>query len=271
MLLRPSSYKSTMMQMIGRGLRKIDPERYPGWHKDDCIVLDFGTSILTHGDLNQEVDLDQEGTKVCDACEALVPSKTRECPICGYEFPRPDYAAPEKKCESCGAGNALNARECKVCFTPFPEKDAREVISDFVMTEIDIMRDSPYRWEIMYDGLVIICTSIDAWAVVVAAYGRQCSVGGAKGEKPRLLGDFADRLMAVQTADDFMREKADTTDAAKMRRWVQEPASAAQLQRLRIPINLGYGVTKYNAACQLTWMFNEAAIRDRLEMSRKAA
>src|SRR3546814_7034524 len=34
-LLRPSSYKSTMIQMIGRGLRTVDPERYPGVHKDE--------------------------------------------------------------------------------------------------------------------------------------------------------------------------------------------------------------------------------------------
>ena len=40
-LLRPSSYKSTMIQMIGRGLRKVDPEKYPGVQKDDCIDMRF--------------------------------------------------------------------------------------------------------------------------------------------------------------------------------------------------------------------------------------
>ncbi|MCP3972419.1 MAG: DEAD/DEAH box helicase [Rhodobacteraceae bacterium] len=57
-LLRPSSYKSTMIQMIGRGLRTVDPEEYPGVVKTDCIVLDFGTSSLAHGTLEQDVDLD---------------------------------------------------------------------------------------------------------------------------------------------------------------------------------------------------------------------
>src|SRR6056297_3503561 len=57
-LLRPSSYKSTMIQMIGRGLRTVDPEEYPSIVKTDCIVLDFGTSSLTHGTLEQDVDLD---------------------------------------------------------------------------------------------------------------------------------------------------------------------------------------------------------------------
>jgi len=47
-----------MIQMIGRGLRTVDPEEYPGIVKTDCIVLDFGTSSLTHGTLEQDVDLD---------------------------------------------------------------------------------------------------------------------------------------------------------------------------------------------------------------------
>ena len=42
-LTRPCSYKSTMVQMIGRGLRTIDPNEYPNIIKKDCIILDFGT------------------------------------------------------------------------------------------------------------------------------------------------------------------------------------------------------------------------------------
>ena len=40
-LLRPCSQKSAMLQMIGRGLRVVDPTLYPGVVKKDCIVLDF--------------------------------------------------------------------------------------------------------------------------------------------------------------------------------------------------------------------------------------
>ena len=57
-LTRPCSYKSTMVQMIGRGLRTISQEEYPGLIKKDCVVLDFGTSVLTHGSLDESVDLD---------------------------------------------------------------------------------------------------------------------------------------------------------------------------------------------------------------------
>ena len=57
-LTRPCSYKSTMVQMIGRGLRTVNQEEHPGLIKKDCIVLDFGTSVLTHGSLDEGVDLD---------------------------------------------------------------------------------------------------------------------------------------------------------------------------------------------------------------------
>ena len=88
-LLRPSSYKSTMIQMVGRGLRTVDPAEFPGVVKTDCIVLDFGTSSLTHGTLEQDVDLDgstgtgEAPTKTCPACAAEIPLACRECPICG--------------------------------------------------------------------------------------------------------------------------------------------------------------------------------------------
>ena len=70
-LLRPSSYKSTFIQMVGRGLRTVDPQEFPGVVKTDCIVLDFGTASLMHGALEQEVNLnghDHDGdapTKDC--------------------------------------------------------------------------------------------------------------------------------------------------------------------------------------------------------------
>ncbi|MFN9969311.1 MAG: DEAD/DEAH box helicase, partial [Phycisphaerae bacterium] len=56
-LLRPSSRKATMIQMVGRGLRTVSPDEHPGLVKTDCIVLDFGTSTLLHGSLEQDVDL----------------------------------------------------------------------------------------------------------------------------------------------------------------------------------------------------------------------
>ena len=86
------SYKSTMIQMVGRGLRTVDPAEHPGVVKTDCIVLDFGTSSLTHGTLEQDADLDgNTGTgeaprKILPSMPRRdIPSASRECPICGED------------------------------------------------------------------------------------------------------------------------------------------------------------------------------------------
>ena len=82
-LLRPCSFKSTMVQMIGRGLRTVNSEEYPGVVKKDCLVLDFGNSLATHRDLESKVRFEDK-TRVCPNCEGEIPCGTSECPICGY-------------------------------------------------------------------------------------------------------------------------------------------------------------------------------------------
>lgn len=72
-LLRSSSYKSTMIQMIGRGLRTIDQAIYPDVIKKDCVVLDFGISSIIHGELEQSISLK---VKEQDDVQQLFTSKT---------------------------------------------------------------------------------------------------------------------------------------------------------------------------------------------------
>ncbi|MHA0899386.1 MAG: DEAD/DEAH box helicase [Candidatus Liberibacter solanacearum] len=57
-LLRPCSQKSILTQMIGRGLRIVDPANYPDVIKKDCIILDFGASLMKHGFVDQKANLD---------------------------------------------------------------------------------------------------------------------------------------------------------------------------------------------------------------------
>ena len=47
-----------MVQMIGRGLRILEPEIYPDQIKKDCKELDFGSNLLTHGALDEAANLD---------------------------------------------------------------------------------------------------------------------------------------------------------------------------------------------------------------------
>ena len=55
------------------GLAHGGPEQYPGIVKTDRIVLDFGTSSLIHGTLEQDVDLDRK-TETGEAPHQSLPS-----------------------------------------------------------------------------------------------------------------------------------------------------------------------------------------------------
>jgi superfamily II DNA or RNA helicase len=54
-LLRKSSSRAAMLQMIGRGLRSVGDSEHPGVQKTDCVVLDFGNTLSKHGPSETEV------------------------------------------------------------------------------------------------------------------------------------------------------------------------------------------------------------------------
>lgn len=249
-LLRPSSYKSTMIQMIGRGLRKVEPERYPGTVKDDCIVLDFGTSILTHGSIEQDVDLEGAGAKDCPDCSATVPVQSRECAICGYAWPRPEDV-PQT-----GSGGSGEGKE-------------RGSLTDFIMTEVDLLADSPFKYENLFNGLVSIASALDAWAVVVSYGTHWHAIGGGRNIGIHHLADNGDRLLSMAAADDFLREHGDADMANKAKRWMTQPPSDKQLAMLTLDAMQAMGMTKYHATCLIQWRFSEKAIRTVLERSGK--
>ena len=89
-LLRCSSYKSTMIQMIGRGLRTVDAQIHPNFNKEDCIVLDFGISTLLHGNLEQEVDLNanQKGFNIVQHVKSLCRRGRRYVLFAGLTQPK---------------------------------------------------------------------------------------------------------------------------------------------------------------------------------------
>ena len=141
-ILRPMLHKGTFIQAIGRGLRKVDPERFPGIVKTDCIVLDFAGAALRHGSLEQAIRLEDEErevgaatSKTCPECEALVPLGTASCPFCGHAWPR-------------------RSRD-------------RRLLEQFELTEIDLLGRSPFRWcDLHGDGHALVASGFDAWAGV---------------------------------------------------------------------------------------------------------
>jgi superfamily II DNA or RNA helicase len=239
-LLRPCSYKSTMIQMIGRGLRKVDPERYPGVVKSDCVVLDFGYSILTHGSIDTEATITQDREQG-DA-------RIKPCPGCGVELP-------------------MGVSECPICgFAPEPEEEMgiklpKMPLSSFKMTEIHLMDLSPYRWQDMFDGAVTMANGITAWACLVNHGDQWYSVARFEGGRAKILQITDDKISALASADDFLRVHGDKDAARKTKRWLSEPASDKQLAHLDLAGSVPFGMTKYLASCLMTWRFNERDIQ----------
>jgi superfamily II DNA or RNA helicase len=233
-LLRPSSAKSTMIQMIGRGLRTVDPAEHPGIVKADCIVLDFGTSSLTHGTLEQDADLDGREpvdgaapTRTCPECEAEIPLACTECPICGADLVRAG-AAP---------------------------------IAGFIMTEIDLLKRSSFEWvDLFGDDLALMANGFTAWGGVFSLGGRWHAVGGAKGESARLLG-IGERPVCLAQADDWLNAHETDESAYKTRGWLSQAATETQLQYLSPERRQDYGLTRYHASTLITFRFNRREIR----------
>jgi len=246
-LLRPSSYKSTMIQMVGRGLRTVDPAEHPGIVKTDCIVLDFGTSSLTHGTLEQDVDLDghtplgEAPTKTCPACAADIPLGSRECPLCGELLVEP---ADEAQSQEAGTGS----------------------LSGFVMSEIDLLNRSSFAWEDLFgDDAALMASGFGAWGGVFFLEGRWHAVGGAKGQPTCLLG-VGDRTVCLARADDWLNTHESDESAFKSKRWLTQPPTEKQLQYLSSEQQQDYGLTRYRASALITFQFNRRDIR-RLVMS----
>jgi|ADGO01.1.fsa_nt_gi hypothetical protein len=209
--------------------------------------MDFGYSIAKHRGLEQNFRIDAaEGGKDCPECGATIPKCLHECPICGFEWPR---TVADKVKDSRAGGN---------------EPNALGVLEDFVMTEVDLFEQSPYRWEHLFDGLVTIANAIDAWACVLNVGGSWMALGGAKGEGIRLLNDNGDRLLSLAVADDFLREHGDDDTAKKSKRWLSQPPSEKQLQLLGLGPMAAIGMSRYRASCLLTWKFFERGIKQKV-------
>ena len=239
-LLRPSSYKSTMIQMVGRGLRTVDPAEFPGVVKTDCIVLDFGISSLLHGTLEQDIDLDgheadgDAPTKECPKCGAIVPLAVLECPLCGYQWPWEG--------DGVGAGETIP-------------------LGDFVMAEIDLLKRSSFRWcDLFGDDAALIANGFHAWGGIFFLDGRWHALGGAKQQQPRLLS-VGERAVCLAAADDWLNDNETDESAHKSRRWLNQSATEKQLRYLPPECRHDYGMTRYQASALLTFTFNKQAIR----------
>ena len=233
-LLRPSSYKSTMIQMVGRGLRTVDPNEFPGQVKTDCIILDFGTSSLLHGCLEQDVDLDDKPkgdvpTKDCPECGAIVPIGTLQCPLCDFVWE--------------GAAHT-----------------GKSPIIDFVMSEVDLLKRSSFQWcDLFGDESSLVANGFHAWSGIFFHQGRWHAVGGGKNLQTHLLA-MGERTVCLAAADDWLNENETDESAHKSRSWLNQAVTDRQLQYLPPQYRQDFGLTRYHASALLTFQFNKGKI-----------
>lgn len=99
MLASSPQHAGTFMQRGGRVLRAFGDKRYailidlPG-----CSHVDMHGSLVTDREYALEgraIKAVGESLKNCDNCALTVPSATRVCPECDYEWPRREYVGPK--------------------------------------------------------------------------------------------------------------------------------------------------------------------------------
>ena len=239
-ILRPMLHKGTFIQAIGRGLRRVDPARYPGIVKTDCIVLDFAGAAVRHGSLEQDIDLDADEPepgeapwKCCPSCDAELPLCARVCDFCGHVF-------------------AIDVRE-------------KTMLDSFEMMEIDLLNRSPFAWvPLQQDGSALMASGFEGWAGVFHD-GTLWHAFGRPRRSPMRLLSVGTKVQALAAADDFLRETETSSAAAKSKRWINDPASVRQVELLHKAghsnSGLDFGLSKYAANCHLNFLWNKGSIK----------
>lgn len=252
-LLRQSSFKSTMIQMIGRGLRTIDPSIYPDIIKKDCVVLDFGISTMLHGSLDQMINLrsKNKGFKICPLCKKKIPKEAEECPLCNSNLVEQEQVEDKKQ-------------------------TAKSVLSNFEMAEIDLLGAVNFHFTEFEDD-TLLASGFNSWAYVhkkgdiwVAAGGRQ--------EKTYTLSSWVDneplpdiptriiyqggKLEAIASANDFLSlyEKQET--AMKTASWRNEKPTEKQLNLIPRDYRTNNSLTRGDASAIITYTKVEPKLRE---------
>lgn len=240
-LLRQTSAKGAMIQMVGRGLRTVDTREFPGQAKRDCVVLDFGRSSLIHGTLEQDVDLDGRIGEYADlpsircvSCEAYIPITSRECPICGAEIE--------------GTSHHLHSNTGS--------------LTHVQMVEINLLERSHFQWIDLYvDDLSFYARGFNAWSGVFYIGNDWIAVGGTEKVEVQLL-TRGDRVQCFAAADDWLNEHESTDTAHRSQAWLNEPPTQRQLAILPSKMQLDFNLTRYRAAALIGFNKNRMAICD---------
>jgi len=141
-------------------------------------------------------------------------------------------------------------------------EDESEPITDFIMSEVDLLKRSSFRWcDLFGDDAALVANGFTAWGGAFFLNGRWHAVGGAKGQGIRLLS-VGERAVCLAAADDWLNENETDESAHKTRSWLNQPPTEKQLAYLPVEYRHDHGLTRYQASALITFRFNKAAIRN---------
>jgi DNA repair protein RadD len=240
-LLRPSSAKGTMIQMIGRGVRLVETGMYNNEiFKTDCVVLDFGNTTKKHGSLEQEVVL--------------------------KPYRKGKGVAPMRKCPQCGFHCHATIEACPSCGHAF-ETTPTATIDDMRLSEIDPTEFSPFRWEYLNERC-IAANGLTASVVVAESGGMWHAFGQSEKTGPNYQTLISSaKAVAIASADTFLQQHGDDLKFAKTRSWLSMPPTQEQLRRLPAVAHQDPKLNRYRASLYLSIELSkprlEAALRER--------
>ena len=243
-ILRPMRHKGTFIQAVGRGLRKVDPERFPGIVKTDCIVLDFAGAAAAHGSIEQDVRLTEEDARGAAA------SPTRSA-----RTARRSCRSASPAARSAATSGSAAIRE-------------KRLLEAFDLTEIDLLNRSPFRWcDLFGDDHALIASPASTPGAACSSTASTGTRWASRGRGTAAPPGGRHPAQVLAAADDYLREIETTAAASKSRRWLKDPATAKQielLQRAGYPVSaFDFGLSKYAANCHLNFLWNQTAITRR--------
>lgn len=207
-LLRPTSYKSTMIQMVGRGLRTHPDKR-------DCLILDFGMSSIVHGSLEQEAALvkkkERQILKTCFSCNKIIPIKDEECPHCHVRFIRDETKSKEDM--------------------PLTEFQFKPVKLDLI--EQQTLDESYFHWIEWPEDGTLIANTVYAYALVCQKeHHHYILFVGKKGALPAIKyqGEKED---CIYHGAQFLANHTPNVDQHRQAEWLHKEITRGQIYMLQ--------------------------------------
>lgn len=213
-ILRAMIHVSTFIQALGRALRVVDAERYPGVIKYDAICLDYSGAAERHQELDEQTTLKAVRISIDD----------------------------------------FEAKDEMLQPSMLPANDDEEVDDFVPMlNEIDLGK-SQFRWtDIHGDGRTLLASGMSGYATVFKAGDQWMALGQEKDGDIHIMHHGA-RAHAFAAACDWIRMVEKDDRVVGNRRWLDNAATDGQRSALRRSgIDEGQLRTmgRYEASCRI--------------------